>query len=494
MARLSIPAVPAGRLIVPVDRRPVTGIVHLGLGNFHRAHLAVYTAQAVRETGGDWGIFAYSSYDSALAQGMREQDLLYSVVELSPTGSAAYVPGIHTGAVGSDGDVNLVLDEIAKVGTKIVSLTVTEAGYDVDPTTRQLNLTLPKVSADLAGGPPRSTIGILVRGLQRRMNAGSGAITVLSCDNMFANGDLTKRLTHQFIDALPAVEAEALRAWVTDQVTFPNSMVDRIVPGVGQLQRDLAAERLGILDAVPVGCEPFRMWVLEDDFAAGRPAWETQGVIFSDNVAGYETLKLRLLNGTHSLLAYLGALAGCRTIPQARFQPDIEWACRHLIHHELAPTFDLPAGVDLDEYVDELFVRWSNTVLADRIHRVGQDGSTKLPQRVANPLSFHAARGKLPEVICLMVAGYLACICPSVPIRPGAEADLMLDPSREAFADLMSRAPDLTEGTRAVLGAVFDPHVAGLTGFAERVAELLSMITSDGVHATIARVRETVTM
>ncbi len=489
--RLSARTVSSDQLIMPATRRPATGIVHLGLGNFHRAHLAVYTAQAVRETGGDWGIFAYSSHDSALARGMRAQDLLYSVVELSPTAEAAYVPGIHTGAVGYDGDVSLVLDEIAKAGTKIVSLTVTEAGYDIDPVTKRLNLALPTVRADLAGDPPRSTIGLLSRGLQRRMNARAGAITVLSCDNLSGNGDLTEQLTHQFIDALPAVEAEPLRAWVTEYATFPNSMVDRIVPGVGQLQRDMAVERLGLVDTVPVGCEPFRMWVLEDNFAAGRPAWETQGVIFSDNVSGYETLKLRLLNGTHSLLAYLGALAGCQTVPQARFEEDIEWACRHLIHHELAPTFDLPVGVDLDQYVDQLFARWSNTVLADRIHRVGQDGSTKLPQRIAEPLLFHAARGGVPDAICLMIAGYLACICPPTPFRPGAEADLMLDPARATFVDLMGRAPNLAQGTKAVLDAIFDPQVAALPGFAERVTELLSMIIADEVHVAIARVRET---
>lgn len=335
---------------------------------------------------------------------MSQESLLYSVIDIAPGADAVAVPGIHTGVLSRDDDPARVVAEIASPGTRIVSLTVTEAGYTASPRTGGLDTDAPGVMADLAGtAAPVTPIGRVTPGLLARATTHGAPMTVLSCDNLSDNGHRTSRPVRDFAEHLVREERDRLLVYLDTSVTFPSSMVDRIVPATDERHRALALERLGVHDAVPVPAEPFSMWVLEDDFAGGRPAWEQVGVIAAD-VAPYELMKLRLLNGTHSLLAYLGALDGRATIPEARAQSFVETAARDLLEPEYLPTLTLPGGIDADTYIAQLFSRWSNTVLADRTSRVGSDGSLKLPQRITEPVLHHRTAGVVPDHICLTVA------------------------------------------------------------------------------------------
>jgi fructuronate reductase len=468
---------------------PRTGIVHLGLGNFHRAHLAVYTAKAIDADGGDWGIFAFSRKRRDIPAALVAQDLLYSVVDIAPGTEAITVPAVHTAALWGAANSAEVVAEIGKATTKIVTLTVTEAGYTFSPSTHGLNLDSPLVQGDLAGATsPATAIGQVTRGLQVRARTHRAPVTVLSCDNLVDNGDHTAHLVRHFAELLPKDEREELLEYIGSSVTFPNSMVDRIVPATDDRHRAMAAERLGVYDAIPVPAEPFTMWVLQDHFAAGRPRWEVGGAIFTDDVAPYDLLKLRLLNGTHSLLAYLGALDGQETIPDARFQEFIEQAARILLRDEYLPTLTVPAAIDADEYIEQLFSRWSNSVLADPTSRVGSDGSVKLPQRITEPVQHHIARGVMPEHLCLTVAGFLACIAPLNGYEPGPFARAMVDPAKDRLAALAARCLTAKDLAWAVFehGDVFAPVLAEQPGFVDRVGEYLDLIIRSGIRAATA--------
>ncbi|GAB2685817.1 mannitol dehydrogenase family protein [Saccharopolyspora gloriosae] len=487
--RLAASTAPLAALLRPAPPER-TGIVHLGLGNFHRAHQAVHTAQALAHTDGPWGILGVAGRSTDVADAMREQDLRYCVLELSAHGSRAVVPAVHTGVLVAAQQTDAVLDAIAAPDTRIVTITVTERGYTYSPRTHALDVDSEPVRADLRGdAPPRTTIGQIARGLQRRARAGSGPITVLSCDNLGANGRRTRRLVREFIAELPAAERDELEPWLAESVTFPNSMVDRIVPATTDEHREAARALLGARDAVPVPAEPFSMWVLEDEFAAGRPAWEHAGALFTDDVEAYELLKLRLLNGTHSLIAYLGALDGCDTIPEAIERPFIADAARRALRDDYLPTLEVPDAIDADDYVQRLFERWANSALRHRTRQVGSDGSVKLAQRVPDPALAHLRSGRVPQQLALTVAAYLCCLAPAADAGPHAAA--MSDPARDALVESSRRNGSTRSFVDDVLGGgLLGAELAGHGEFAARVAELVDLITR---HGPAAAVRETTT-
>lgn len=469
---------------VLLQSTPATGIVHIGLGNFHRAHLALYTAMAVKETPGDWGIFAYSLRSTTIAQAVTAQECLYSIVTISPTSRAIVIPGIHTGVAGGPDWIAKTLEEIAKASTKIISLTVTEAGYLISQNSDGLDIHSPEIQNDLNNpSTPCSAIGFIVRGLEKRANSHGAPVTVLSCDNLSGNGSRTRQLIIEFINALG--ENAQLKKYVEEAVTFPNSMVDRIVPGTESRHLEMVETSLGVRDSSPVAAEEFSMWVIEDDFAAGRPAWEKVGVIFSDDVAAYEVMKLRLLNGSHSLLSYLGALAGQETIPGARFTPFIEEAVRSVLYNEFLPTFTMPSELTSDGYIRQLFDRWSNTILGDRTSRVGSDGSTKLPQRITEPVLFHAKNGRTPQYIALTVAAWLACIAPLKGFIPGIHADAMRDPAKSKLVDLAAQTSDPLIFARSIFLTthIFSPELGALTEFVDCVGNYLKEIIVNGIES-----------
>ncbi|MFK4788659.1 mannitol dehydrogenase family protein [Microbacterium sp. ZW T5_56] len=464
------------------------GILHLGLGSFHRAHQAVYTAAALAAEGGEWGIIGVASRSRTVVDGLRAQDFLYSVATISPDAASLSIPGVHTDAfVGADEPARVV-SHIADARTRIVTLTVTENGYSYSPATQHLDVEDAGIRRDLQGGAPLTTIGQLARGLQARALAGGAPMAVLSCDNLAANGKHTEKLVREFLQELPAGEGADTLAYLDAAVSFPSSMVDRIVPATTPALRDRVGLLLGASDAVPVPAEPFSMWAIEDAFPGGRPAWQVGGAVFTDEVARYEQVKVRLLNGTHSLIAYLGALSGVDTIPEAIGRASIEEAARAVIRGEYEPSVEAPTGLDLRDYEGQLFERWANSALGHRTSQVGSDGSVKLRQRIPEPALLALGNGHLPHLIALTVAGYLSCIAPLPGFDPGAQAAAMTDPARDslsAFAATARNGRDLARHVIADL-RLFGAELASQDAFIERVGDLATMIQRHGVDGAIA--------
>jgi fructuronate reductase len=400
---------------VPEDRRPSpdpreisVGIVHLGLGAFHRAHQAVYTQDALATgTANSWGICGVTQRSPAVAESLLPQDCLYSVLERSERSTVIRVIGAVRQVLFAAEQAEELADLLSVPSTHIVTLTVTEKGYRFDPSTRRLRRDDPELLADAAGRPPRTVLGQLVGGLEERRQRGGPPLTVVCCDNFPRNGATLRQLVNDFCHLRTGPRAAQLRSWVTENVAFPDTMVDRIVPAATAEDRDLALGLLGLEDRGVVVTEPFCQWVIEDHFAGPRPAWERVGATVVADVAPYEEMKLRLLNGSHSALAYLGALAGFEFISDVVRAPDFARYARGLMDIDVTPTLNVPSGFDLDAYKNDLMGRFSNPVLRHRTTQIAMDGSQKLPYRLLGTISSRLAAGQLPRHACLAVAGWI---------------------------------------------------------------------------------------
>lgn len=386
------------------------GIVHLGIGAFHRAHQAVYTELAAAASGrDDWGIAGVTQRSASVRDQLLPQDGLYGVLERGRGAAPLRVVGSVREVLFGAGDPLAVVDRIADPAVRVVTLTVTEKGYRRDAAGR-LDLSDPEVLADLGGRPPRTVVGQLVRGLARRLASGAGPVTVLSCDNLVGNGAVLRGLVHDFLDALPSSQVRGLSDAVGASVRFPSCMVDRIVPATTARDRADALAVLGLQDRGVVVAEPFRQWVIEDDFAAERPAWELAGAAMTKDVAAWEAVKLRMLNATHSLLAYLGALRGHDTIAAALGDDQIAAAADALMVQDVAPTLRVPDGLDLDDYRRHVLERFANPALRHRTVQVAMDGSQKLPVRLLGTVRDRLAAGALPWHAALAVAAWMTYV------------------------------------------------------------------------------------
>ena len=464
------------------------GIVHLGLGNFHRAHQAVYTRAALDAAGGDWGIVGVSNRSQDIPAAMKAQNMRYTVVEISPEGQSYSVPAVHTDAFTAATEPARVVSAIAAPQTRIVSLTVTEHGYCYHPGTGALDVDSAAVQHDLHHpARPLTAIGQIVRGLQARAEDHAAPLTVLSCDNLTDNGHHTERLVKAFAGLLPERQAAPTLSWIEDRVTFPSTMVDRIVPATTDHYRRLVADGCGYADAIPVPAEPFSMWVLEDRFAAGRPAWEAGGAVFSDEVSNYEQLKVRFLNGTHSLIAYLGALSGADTISDAVAIGAVESAALALMHREYRPATTVPRGVDLGDYERQLFSRWRNAALGHRTSQVGSDGSVKIRQRITTTAVALLDQDAMPHLLALTAAAYLACLAPLAGFDPGPQAAAMKDPARPKLQRAAAVSPSGRHLARRVIGdqQLLGADLAERTSFMDRVGDLVDVIHRHGVPAAV---------
>lgn len=463
----------------------ITGIVHIGLGNFHRAHLAIYTAIAMEKFGGNWGICAYSMRNEKLVSAMRDQDNLYSVVEIGPDTEAAVIPGIHTRTLVGEGDLPELIAQIADPDTKIVSLTVTEAGYYISQGSRGLDFQHPDVINDLSGKVSKTIYGILTKALAIRARNNHGPITILSCDNVASNGAQCRKLILEFVEHLGNIE---LKKFISTQVSFPNSMVDRIVPGTENEHIKMAAERLGVDDGIPVPAEKFTMWAIEDNFLAGRPQWEAAGAIFTTEVEKFEVMKLRLLNGAHSLLAYVGALSGHQTIPESRFDPLIESALRKVLYEEYLPSLEMPSGLSAETYIEQLFMRWSNTALGDKTSRVGSDGSSKLPQRITVPALESYERGEAPKILALTVAAWLLCISEFAGFKRGVFAEQMKDPVRPKIIEIAKSSADVATLVTRFFNesGVFSNELSTTASFVQLTIRYAEIIVKEGIIDAIS--------
>lgn len=398
-----LPDVP--RLTASPALRPDVGMIHLGPGAFFRAFSAVYTAEAMAAKGGDWGIRAVSLRSPRVRDALAPQGYAYTSVTLAPDGATQDVIEVIDDILVAPENPDAVLHAMADPQVKIVSMTITEKGYCHNPATGDLQLDHPDIVHDLAHpDAPRSAVGFLVRALARRRAAGQAAFTVLSCDNLPDNGRLTQNVVVAFANAV----SPDLADWITREARFPATMVDRITPATTDDDIAALAIRTGYLDMGCVTHEPFRQWVIEDDFVGGAcPDWDVSGAQFVKDVAAFEMMKLRCLNGTHSALAYLGYLAGYETIAQTVADPDFAALIDRLWTDEIVPTVPQPEGEDLHHYCANLLTRYANPAIRHRTWQIAMDGSQKLPQRLLGTIGDCLAAGRATPALSLAVAGWM---------------------------------------------------------------------------------------
>jgi fructuronate reductase len=475
------------RLPAPVarpryDRAAVTpGIVHLGLGAFHRAHQAVMTEAALDAGARDWGIVAASLRSPDTRNALAPQDGLYAVATREDDAEELRVVGALRGLHVAPEDPAALLAAMEDPGVRIVSLTVTEKGYCHDPATGALDEAHPDIRHDLlAPGAPRSAPGFLMEALRRRREAGVPPFTVLCCDNLPANGATVRRVAAR----LGALRDAGLGAWIENEVAFPSTMVDRIVPATTPEDRTRVSAALGLEDAWPVIGERFSQWVVEDSFPTGRPDWDAAGVTFAADVAPFELMKLRMLNGAHSALAYLGYLAGYETVAEAANDPAFAGFLRGL-WAEVAPSVPAPPGADLQGYAARLLARFRNRALRHRLWQIAMDGSQKLPQRLLGPLrAARAAERPAPRLV-LAVAGWMRYVAGTD--ERGAPIDVrdpLLPALREACAPGLGQ-PRLLASRLLGIGAVFGEDLAADPQLRVTLEDALEGLTREGSRASV---------
>jgi mannitol 2-dehydrogenase len=374
-----------GSLSIPVpsyDRTQVkVGIVHFGVGGFHRAHQAMYLDQLMeRGKALDWGICGVGvmPFDLKMKEAMEAQDCLYTLVLKDPDGGwEPRIVGSIVQYLYAPDDPDAVIEKMADPATRIVSLTVTEGGYNFNPVTGEFDDTDPAVQADLApGAVPATTFGLITEALVRRRFRGMEPFTVMSCDNIQGNG----HMAHEVFAAFARLRDPELGEWVEGSVRFPNSMVDRITPVTTDEDRQQVSERFGVEDAWPVVCEPFTQWVLEDKFSSGRPPLEDVGVQVVPDVVPYELMKLRLLNASHQALCYFGYLAGYRLVHEVAQDPLFANFLLDYMNREATPTLAPVPGIDLDAYKLQLVERFSNAAVRDTVARLCAESSDRIPK------------------------------------------------------------------------------------------------------------------
>ena len=394
------------------------GIVHLGLGAFHRAHQAVFTDDAIAAAGGDWGILGVSLRSAGTPRALAQQDGLYTV-ELLENPRTYRVVGALRGAVAAEDDPKRVLAAMASPQVRVITLTVTEKGYALRAG-GGLDFADPELADDLRGPRvPVSTVGWLTRGLQARRRAGGKGVTVISCDNLMANGAALERAVSEFVQA----SAPDLASWIVDHVSFPNSMVDAITPASDDALRDRVAAAIGCQDDACVQREPFAQWVIEDRFAGPRPAWDAVGVELTADVLTFQQLKLHVLNTANSTLAYLGLLRGHTYAHEAFADPGIAAFTDGLILDEMASA---RPRLPIADYWRKVRRRLANADVRHALRQIGEDGSVKLGQRVLGPLRDNLRAGAPAQRLAILVRTWIAV----------AERGLVADPHAAALQEL----------------------------------------------------------
>ncbi|WP_313404480.1 mannitol dehydrogenase family protein [Aeromicrobium sp.] len=409
LSAAGLSALPTSVDVPRYDRSRLTaGIVHIGVGGFHRAHEAVYVDRLLRRGSADeWGICGVGllPHDRRMHDVLGEQDGLYTVVERAPDGSSRLsVVGSIIRHLHAPDDPEGVIETLAAPSTRIVSLTITEGGYNLRGGTGDFDTDAPEVVADLGSRVPRTVFGVVIEALARRRDRGVRPFTVLSCDNLEGNGEVARRAFGTYAHLRDPVLGE----WVHENVSFPSSMVDRITPVTTDADRDQVAERLGVRDGWPVVCEPFSQWVLQDDFVDGRPPWEEAGVEMVDDVRPYELMKLRLLNASHQVMGYLGRLAGFEYVHEVCADPHFARLVDGYLSREATPTLE-PVGVDLGAYRTTLMERFTNSAIADTLARQCVDSSERMPKFLFPVIREQLRRGGEIERAALAVAAWARC-------------------------------------------------------------------------------------
>lgn len=378
------------------------GIVHVGVGNFHRAHQAHYLDRLF-ESGvdKDWAIVGagVTQYDVQMRERLQSQDWLTTVVELDPEQLSARITSSMIDFI--DVDSKTLIDEMAKPGIRIVSLTVTEGGYFVDAETGGFDVKHPDIVAEAANlNSPQTVFGMIICALQKRRESGIAPFTVMSCDNLPGNGEVAK----QTVVGLAQFCTDDSANWIAEHVAFPNSMVDCITPATSEREIDIVRETFGIEDHAPVVCEPFRQWVLEDHFCNGRPSLEQVGVEFVNDVLPYELMKLRILNGGHASIAYLAGLLDIHYVHDAMDNRLVSGFLTRLENEEIIPTLDEIPGVSFAGYLDKIVERFSNPAIGDTIPRLCFDGLNRQPKFILPVIEARLAQNESIDGLALECA------------------------------------------------------------------------------------------
>lgn len=456
------------------------GIVHIGAGAFHRAHQAVYTDDALARSGGDWRITGVSLRGTEVADALNPQNGLYTLIERSAGGTTARVIASIDRVIAASRDRAAPLAAMANAGTRLVSLTVTEKAYGIDRAAMDADPAHPAVAADLANPrAPQGVLGLIVESLRLRRDAGIAPFTVLCCDNLPENGTLLAAGVTGFARRIDP----DLACWIATNVAFPSSMVDRITPAATDETRAEAARQTGCEDHGAIETEAFSQWVIEDRFPSGRPDWEAGGALFIDDVKPYEHMKLRMLNGAHSMLAYAGFLSGH---PFVRDVMGNKALARLVDRHMRAAAATLPplVGIELDRYRADLLARFTNPAIAHQTYQIAMDGTEKLPQRILAPaLEALAAGGDIRPFAFAVAAWMRYCLGRT----DGGEAYALRDPREsEIVAALSGKAT--AEGISAALHALpglFPRALAGDAAWMAAVTAALGEMLARGMAGAI---------
>ncbi len=463
-------------VLPPYDRsRLSASIVHLGIGAFHRAHQAVYVDDCLGRDP-SWGIIGASLRHPGTRDALLPQNGLYTLAVRDGEETRTRVIGAVCDVLCAPPGNMPVIEAIASEDTRIVTMTVTEKAYCRDPATGRLDLTHADIRADLETETgARSVPGVLVAALRLRRARGLAPITLVSCDNLPSNGDTLAGVVLEFAEA----KDPSLARWIGADIAFPATMVDRIVPATTDEDRASIAAMTGYDDAWPVVTEPFSQWVIEDRFVAGRPDFEAAGVLMTDDVQPFEEMKLRLLNGAHSTLAYLGLQAGHQTVSEAITDPVLSRFVERMMQQEIRSTVNTP-GIDLNAYIGSLLVRFANPSLRHRLLQIAMDGSQKIPQRLLCTIRDRMVAGMPHHRLNLAAAGWMRHVSG---VGPRGESIAVDDPMADLFSEIArDTLPDIDAFGNAMLDitAVFGDDLSGNDGFRAAVLGHLRLLVAKG--------------
>ena len=462
----------------------VARIVHIGFGAFHRAHQALFTDRLLNKGNSDWAICEVNIVGGEeLINDIRKQDHLYTVLEKGATSKQAYIIGsVKESLLAPIDGIEAILEKMADPVVEIVSLTVTEKGYCMLPGGAGLDLNNQLIKSDLSSPTkPMSAPGVIVEALYRRMQRGLKSFTALSCDNMPENGLVLKKA---ILDLANARDPE-LAQWIETNTTFPCTMVDRIVPAAtAETLTEIQDALGGMFDPCGIACEPFIQWVIEDNFVTSRPNWNEVGAEFVDNVVPYEEMKLRMLNGSHSFLAYLGYLAGYEHINDCMNDEAYKQATLSLMLQQQAPTLNVPPQVNLQQYAEKLIERFSNPSLKHRTWQIAMDGTQKLPQRLLDSIRWHIKHNSDFSLLALGVAGWMRYVGG---IDDHKQIIDLRDPMVDELKKLVTASDDGIGRVNALLtlDAVFGSDLPNNSLFKDKVTQHYLCLMEKGAKQTI---------
>ncbi|KJG09434.1 fructuronate reductase [Photobacterium kishitanii] len=459
-------------------------IIHLGFGAFHRAHQALFTDEMLEKTGCDWGICEINLFGGEdLIHQLRAQDHLYTVIE----------KGAHSTDVKLIRSVNeslhpmldgksAVLEKMAEQQVAIVSMTITEKGYCADPATGRLDKNNSLIQADLENPcQPTSAIGYIVEALRIRRDRNLKPFTVMSCDNVQENGHVARAAVLDFAYLVD----QDLADWIATNVTFPCTMVDRIVPAATVETLEEIAQLVGIEDPCGIACEPFRQWVIEDNFVNGRPQWNVAGAEFVADVVPFEEMKLRMLNGSHSFLAYLGYLGGYAHISDTMTNDSYRKAAFDMMMQAQAPTLTMPEGTDLQAYASLLIERFTNPSLKHQTWQIAMDGSQKIPQRMGGSLRHHLEQHTDYKWLAMGIAGWMRYVAA---VDEQSNPIDVRDPMVAQFNAIYAEHGIQPSVVTALLSieAIFGTDLIQNQSFVNTLTEAYQLIITQGARAAVA--------